>query len=34
MKTKAEIVANWLPRYTKRKLEDFGVTGIIIATYV
>ena len=24
MKTKAEIVANWLPRYTKRKLEDFG----------
>ncbi|MCD7899089.1 MAG: AMP nucleosidase [Bacteroides sp.] len=24
MKTKNEIVANWLPRYTKRKLEDFG----------
>ena len=24
MKTKEEIVANWLPRYTKRKLEDFG----------
>ena len=24
MKTKAEIVANWLPRYTKRRLEDFG----------
>ncbi len=25
MKTKKEeIVANWLPRYTKRKLEDFG----------
>jgi len=24
MKTKAEITANWLPRYTKRKLEDFG----------
>ena len=24
MKTKQEIVANWLPRYTKRKLEDFG----------
>ena len=24
MKTKAEIVANWLPRYTKRALEDFG----------
>lgn len=23
MKTKEEIVANWLPRYTKRKLEDF-----------
>ena len=24
MKTKQEIVENWLPRYTKRKLEDFG----------
>ena len=24
MKTKKEIVANWLPRYTKRNLEDFG----------
>jgi len=24
MKTKQEIVANWLPRYTKRPLEDFG----------
>lgn len=24
MKTKEEIVANWLPRYTKRPLEDFG----------
>ncbi|MDD2244095.1 MAG: AMP nucleosidase [Dysgonamonadaceae bacterium] len=24
MKTKQEIVANWLPRYTKRKLEDFS----------
>ena len=23
MKTKEEIVANWLPRYTKRRLEDF-----------
>ena len=23
MKTKEEIVANWLPRYTKRNLEDF-----------
>ena len=23
MKTKEEIVANWLPRYTKRSLEDF-----------
>ena len=22
MKTKEEIVKNWLPRYTKRKLED------------
>ena len=24
MNTKEEIVANWLPRYTKRRLEDFG----------
>ena len=24
MKTKEEIIKNWLPRYTKRKLEDFG----------
>lgn len=24
MKTKDEIVANWLPRYTKRQLKDFG----------
>ncbi len=24
MKTKKEIVENWLPRYTKRPLEDFG----------
>lgn len=24
MKTKKEIVENWLPRYTGRKLEDFG----------
>ncbi|ATL47375.1 AMP nucleosidase [Chitinophaga caeni] len=24
MKTKAEIVANWLPRYTGEKLENFG----------
>jgi len=24
MKTKQEIVENWLPRYTNRKLEDFG----------
>jgi AMP nucleosidase len=24
MKTKDEIVKNWLPRYTGRKLEDFG----------
>ncbi|MFA6701084.1 MAG: AMP nucleosidase [Dysgonamonadaceae bacterium] len=24
MKTKQEIVENWLPRYTKRKLEDFS----------
>lgn len=24
MKTKNEIVENWLPRYTGRKLEDFG----------
>ncbi|MDT8400287.1 MAG: AMP nucleosidase [Bacteroidales bacterium] len=24
MKTKSEIVDNWLPRYTGRKIEDFG----------
>lgn len=24
MKTKEEIAANWLPRYTRRRLEDFG----------
>ena len=24
MKTKQEIVENWLPRYTERKLEDFS----------
>ena len=24
MKTKEEIVANWLPRYTKRPLDEFG----------
>ena len=24
MKTKEEIVKNWLPRYTKRALEDFS----------
>ena len=24
MKTKQEIVENWLPRYTDRKLEDFS----------
>ena len=24
MKTKEEIVKNWLPRYTKRPLEDFA----------
>ena len=24
MKTKKEIVTNWLPRYTKRALEEFG----------
>ena len=24
MKTKKEIVDNWLPRYTKRPLEGFG----------
>ena len=23
MKTKFEIVENWLPRYTKRPIEDF-----------
>lgn len=30
MKTKQEIVANWLPRYTKRALEDF--TPFILLT--
>ena len=30
MKTKQEIVENWLPRYTERKLEDF--TGHILLT--
>ena len=24
MKTKAEIVENWLPRYTQHPLSDFG----------
>ena len=24
MKTKQEIVENWLPRYTHKKLEEFG----------
>ena len=24
MKTKQEIVENWLPRYTKRKIENFS----------
>ena len=28
MKTKSEIISNWLPRYTGRKLEDF--TGYIL----
>ena len=28
MKTKQEIVANWLPRYTKRKLEDLRVYSV------
>ena len=30
MKTKQEIVENWLPRYTKRPLEDF--TGLVLLT--
>lgn len=30
MRTKQEIVENWLPRYTERKLEDF--TGYILLT--
>jgi AMP nucleosidase len=30
MKTKDEIVQNWLPRYTGRKIEDFG--GYILLT--
>ena len=25
MKTKEEIVANWLPRYTKRSLNDLEI---------
>ena len=25
MTTKEEIVHNWLPRYTGKKIEDFGV---------
>ena len=25
MKTKKEIIENWLPRYTGKKLEDFGM---------
>ena len=30
MRTKQEIVENWLPRYTKRALADF--TGFILLT--
>ncbi|HHV84698.1 MAG TPA: AMP nucleosidase, partial [Petrimonas sp.] len=30
MRTKQEIVENWLPRYTKRPLEDF--TKFILLT--
>jgi AMP nucleosidase len=32
MKTKQEIVANWLPRYTGQKLEDFG-TYILLTNF-
>ena len=30
MKTKEEIVKNWLPRYTKRPLEDFAEYILLI----
>jgi AMP nucleosidase len=32
MKTKEEIVKNWLPRYTGQKLEDFG-THILLTNF-
>jgi AMP nucleosidase len=32
MKTKEEIVSNWLPRYTGQKLEDFG-THILLTNF-
>ena len=32
MKTKDEIVANWLPRYTGQKMEDFG-THILLTNF-
>lgn len=32
MKTKAEIVSNWLPRYTGQKIEDFG-THILLTNF-
>jgi len=32
MKTKDEIVANWLPRYTGQKIEDFG-THILLTNF-
>ena len=32
MKTKQEIVENWLPRYTDRKLEEFDKYGAHFGT--
>jgi len=32
MKTKEEIVQNWLPRYTGQALEDFG-THILLTNF-
>ena len=30
MKTKEEIVRDWLPRYTGRKLEEFGQNVLLV----
>ena len=34
MKTKKEIVQNWLPRYTGRDIKDFGKLDIRVGTIV